>query len=403
MRPPDRQRSRRPRLERAERRPDLLRVVGVLVDDAHAVGARPDEFHPALDPAERGERPRRDVRRNPEDLRHARRLPGVDGVVAAGLRQGHDPAAEIESAAPVEFPGLWDGLVVAAPVEARAGGLREKRVEERMGRLEGEVVRRAVRDEGVRGVEVEQGAIAFVRLDHAEVPGAAQHRAGAGFGAPVDARRAVDDGGLEAGDVEDVPEHRGDRGFAAGSRDGDERAPGEGGGEGLRAVEHGDAAGGRGGEIRVVRFDRRAGDDGRQAARDAGAVLRMDPRALAAQDVEHGQRATLVEEAFGPRHGGARVEQGFRERGHPDAADADEVVAFHVKRHYIASFHAFHLQRRVEASFLPAKRVQSTRKSQRPRGSECRERSSSRQRRSLTSCARRAGRPPRCCASCARP
>ena len=186
------------------------------------------------------------------------------------------------------------------------------------------------------GRQFQEGAVALVGLDHHPVALPAPRVGAVG----VD-DAAVDDRRIEPGGVEQSRDQRGRRRLAVGAGDGDALLQAHQLGEHFGAAHDGNAAQPRGRQFRIVALDRGRDDDHRGVAEMRGVMPDEYGRAMLAQALDVGVVAGVR-----ALHLVAEIDQHFRDAGHADAADPDEVNGAKLAR----QFHAVLLRTRPDAA-----------------------------------------------------
>src|SRR5438128_1737061 len=328
-------------------------MMGVVVDDGHTA-CLTERLEPAAGPGERRERPGGLRRRRPKRVcggdgrRRVERVvhPGHTqhdpdrGVAAQGereretvgtiLRRGHAVLRGRDAAVrPRGLPALPPRLgergrdrVVGACDERTSGrdttGERGEGVADiGDGREDVHVVVLDIEHGRDRGREREERAVVFVRLDDEDVARPrVRVRSGVAEDRPADERR------VDAPAAQRGPGHRGRRALAVRARDRDDAPPARELAPGVLTLPYRDPARASRGDLRVPIAVRARPHDHVRASDVRGVERRGDARAVAREGVR--QRPVP---AVGAADHVAAGEQEPRDRGHPGAADPDDVVA----------------------------------------------------------------------------
>ena len=225
---------------------------------------------------------------------------------------------------------LHRGMVEAHDGEAIEGQILHQGAEGLLHGVEGleviEMLGVDIGDDGDVGGQLQEGAVAFIRLHHHPLA-----LAKAGIGAIGVDDAAIDDRGIKAALVEQGRHHGGGRGLAMGARDGDTLLEAHEFGEHFGAAHHRQAPLARAHQFRIVAADGGGDHDHGGLAEIGGVVPDEDRGALVAQALHIGAVAGVR-----ALHLVTEIEQDLRDAGHADAADADEMNGAKLTREFHA-------------------------------------------------------------------
>ncbi|OQC19142.1 MAG: hypothetical protein BWX70_03347 [Verrucomicrobia bacterium ADurb.Bin070] len=303
-------------------RRELFGIVRVVIDHRRRAAAA-DALQAALHAAERRQSAGQPVGRRAQRARHAHRVPRIVDIVQAGHRNLIRNAFKTEASAPAFGARVLRPAVCGTAVDHRPRHPVTEGGKERQRFIQSEVVRRSVGDDRVFRLEHHQRAVRFVGLDHGPFAGPFPDRPDARtLRAPARHRRTVDHQRVEPRALQQAAQHRRHRALAAGAGHGDQPPPRSQPRQLGRAMHHRHAQRLCAHNLWIIRLDRAADHQPRGAPCEARPILPAEPHALGR---ETGQRTGLVprvQQAVRTGDRLASVQQGLRQRAHPDPANA---------------------------------------------------------------------------------